>query len=84
MISENLDGKGGTMEVMSSCFEGMDNSQEFTVIDVIIPFCQREELRKVGAGIPFAVQVSLEEDSTRHIFRCIGGNSEGRGEVRYM
>ena len=47
MISENLDGKGGTMGVVSPGFEGMDDSKELAIIDVIISFCRREELRKV-------------------------------------
>ena len=52
------------MEILSPGFEGMDSCQEFAVIDIVIPFCRREGLRKVRPGVPFAVQVSLEEDST--------------------
>ena len=55
MIGENLDGKRRAMEVMSLGFESMNNCQEFAVIDIVIPFCQRKGLRKVGAGMPFAV-----------------------------
>ena len=64
MISENLDGKRGTMEVMSPGFEGTDYCQEFAVIDIVVVFHQREGLRKVETGVPFAIRVSLEEDST--------------------
>ena len=55
MISENLDGERGAMEVMSPGFEGMDNCQEFTVIDIIILFCWGKGLEKVGTGMPFTV-----------------------------
>ena len=55
MIGEDLDGKRGAMEVMSPGFEGMDNCQEFVVVDIIILFCWRKGLRKIGAGMPFAV-----------------------------
>ena len=84
MISENLDGKRGTMKVMSPGFEGMDYCQEFAVIDIVVAFRQREGLRKVGTGVPFTIRVSLEEDSTQCVFRCVSGNSKGRGEVWHM
>ena len=47
MISENLDGKGGTVEVVSPGFEGTDDSKEFMIIDVIILFYRREGLREI-------------------------------------
>ena len=55
MISENLDGEGGTVEVMSPGFEGTDDGQEFTVIDIIVLFHWGEELREVRTGMPFAI-----------------------------
>ena len=55
MISENLDGKGGTMEVMSPGLEGMDDCQEFSVIDIIVLFCWGEGLREVRTGMPFTI-----------------------------
>ena len=35
------------MEVVSPGFEGMDDSKELVIINVIILFCQREGLREV-------------------------------------
>ena len=64
MISENLDGKGGAMEVMSPGFESTDNHQEFSVVDIIILLCWGKGLRNVQTGMPFAIQVGLEEDGT--------------------
>ena len=32
--------------------------------------------------MPISVGVSLEEDGTRCMFRCIGGNGKGGGEIR--
>ena len=55
MISENLDGEGGTMEVMSPGFEGTDDCQEFSVIDIIVLFCWEEGLKEVRTGVPFAI-----------------------------
>ena len=55
MVGKDLDGERGTVEVMSSGFEGTDDSQEFLVINVIVPFCWGKGLRKVGTGVPFAI-----------------------------
>ena len=55
MISEDLDEEGGTVEVMSPGFEGTDDSQEFSVINIIVSFCWGEGLREVGTGMPFAI-----------------------------
>ena len=35
------------MKVVSPGFEGMDNSKEFVVINVIVSFCRREGLGKI-------------------------------------
>ena len=55
MIGENLDEEGGTVEVMSPGFEGTDNCQEFSVIDIIVLFHWGEGLREVRTGMPFAI-----------------------------
>ena len=36
VVSEDLDGKGGSMEVVSPRFQSMDDGQELLVIDVIV------------------------------------------------
>ena len=38
MISENLNGKRGAMEVMSPGFKSTDNCQELLVVDIVISF----------------------------------------------
>ena len=63
MVGENLDWERRAVEIMSPGFESTDNSEEFSVIDVIIPFCWGKGLGEVQAGMPFAVGVGLEEDS---------------------
>ena len=42
VICEDLDRKWGSMEVVPPGFQGMDNCEEFSVIDVIILFCWNE------------------------------------------
>ena len=42
VVSEDLYGEGGSMEVVSSGLQGTDDSKEFPVIDVIVLFCRGE------------------------------------------
>ena len=42
MAGENLDREGGSMKVVSPGFQGVDDGEEFLVIDVIVSFCWRE------------------------------------------
>ena len=42
MIGEDLDREGGSMEVVSPGFQGMDDGKEFPVIDVVVLFHRDE------------------------------------------
>ena len=81
MVGENMDREGGSVEVVLPGFQGVDDSEEFLVIDVIVSFCWREQLGEVRAGMPIAIRVGVEQDGTRGIFRGVGGDGEGRSEV---
>ena len=55
VVSEDLDGKWGSVEVVPPGFQSSDDSEEFPVIDVVVMFYRREQLGEVGAGVPIAV-----------------------------
>ena len=42
VIGENLYWEGRAMWVVTPRFQGMDDREEFSVIDVIVPFSRRE------------------------------------------
>ena len=63
MISEDLDRKWGTMQVVAPSLESVNNSQEFLIVDIIITFGGREGLEEVGAWMPVAISICLEKDS---------------------
>ena len=84
VISEDLNWKGGAMEVVSPRLQGMDDSEEFAVVDVIISFCRGERLGEVGAWVPVPIGIGLEKDGTRCVFRSIGSNGKGGGKIRKM
>ena len=52
------------MEVVTPGFKGPDHSKEFSVINVIVPFCKEEGLEQIGSEMPLSIDVSLKKDST--------------------
>ena len=52
------------MKIVSPRLQGSDDGKELPIIDVIVSFHRNEQLGEVGAGVPFAVGISLEEDSS--------------------
>jgi len=81
VVGKDLDWEWGAMEVVSPGFKGTDDGEEFVVIDIVVSFCLRERLGEVGTGVPISIGVHLEEDSTRCVFRGIGSDGEGGGEI---
>ena len=84
MISEDLDREGGPGEVLSPCLKGVEDGEEFSVIDVIVPFSRGEGLREVGAWVPLAVWIGLEEYGSRGELGGIGGYGKGGIGVRKL
>ena len=64
VIHEDLDWKGRTIEVVLPRFQGTDDGEEFTVVDVIVSFGRRERLGEIGAWMPIPIGVGLKEDGT--------------------
>ena len=69
------------MKVVAPRLQGMNDGEEFAVIDVIVMLGGGEGLREVGAGMPVTVRVGLEEDGARRVFRHVCGDSEGGREI---
>ena len=55
MVGEDLDREGGSVEVVVPRFQGADDGEEPSVIDVVVLFCWGERLGEVGTGMPFAI-----------------------------
>ena len=82
VVGEDLDWERGSVEVVPPRFQGSDDSEEFSVVNVVVPFSWGERLREVGTWVPFAVGVGLKKDGARSILRGISSNGEGCGGVR--
>ena len=49
-----------SLDILPPFHEGKDDHEEFTIIDVVVPFGRKEGPRKVGAGVEIAIGISLE------------------------
>ena len=45
VVGEDLYGEGGAMEIVAPRFQGANDGEEFTIIDIIVPFSRGEGLR---------------------------------------
>ena len=81
VICKDLDGKQGSVEIMSPGFQSTDNGKELPVVDIVVPLCGDERLREVRARVPVVIRIGLEEDGARGILGGVGDDSEGLGEV---
>ena len=82
MVGEDLYWEGRAMEIVAPQFQGAEDGEELVIIDIVITLGGREGLQEIGAGVPVAVGVGLEKNSTGRIFRRISGNGERGGEIR--
>ena len=62
VVRKDLYGERGAVEVVSPGLQGADDSEEFSVVDIVVSFRRDERLREVGVGVPVAVGIGLEED----------------------
>ena len=79
MISEDLDREGGPGEVLLPCFKGVEDGEEFSVIDVIVSFGRGERLREVGAWVPLTIWIGLEYGSRGELGGISGYGKGGIG-----
>ena len=59
MISINDHWEERSQKELSPLFDGMDDSKEFSIVDLIISFCRAEQLREIEAGVVIAIVVFL-------------------------
>ena len=61
MVSEYLYWERGTSKVMVPYLQGVDDSEEFLVIDIVVLFGWEEGVQQVQAGVPVSIFICLEE-----------------------
>ncbi|KIJ19505.1 hypothetical protein PAXINDRAFT_69511 [Paxillus involutus ATCC 200175] len=65
-----------SLEIMVPHFQGVDDGEEFSIVDVVVPFGRREHFRQIDAGVKFAVDIFLHEDASSSMERGISHNKE--------
>lgn len=86
MIGEQGDGVTGALEVVTPVVQGVDNSKQFAIINVVVTFHGREGLGQVCAGMEISIIILLHEDTTASKEGHISHNNERAahvGEVKY-
>ena len=84
MVCDHCDQVFSSSEVMSPFLQGLDDSEEFSIIDVIFSFCRRESGRMIGTRMENSVRIFLHKYSSRG---CEGGvchDKERFGHVRHF
>ena len=69
------------MKVMAPGFQGLYNSKEFPVKNIIVLLCRGEQLREIGTGVPVPVRIGLKKNTSRGEFGSICGNGK---QTRYI
>ena len=81
VVGEDLHREGRAVEVVAPRLQGANNGEEFSIINIVVPFGGGERLRQVGAWMPVAVGVGLEKNGAGRVLGCVGGDGEGGGEI---
>ena len=71
-------------EVVVPLLQGLDDHKEFSIIDVIVSFCQREDGRVICTGMEISVRIFLHKYSSRSSEGGIGHDKEGFGGVWHL
>ena len=72
----------GALEVMVPVVQGMDDSEQFLIIDIIVSFSRGKCLRKVCTGMEVSVIILLHEDSSAGKERGVCHDNEGVAHIR--
>ena len=64
MVIEDNSRKWGSLYVVAPGTEGMDDAEEFPIVDLIVLFGRGEGLRNEGTRMPYIVNIILVENST--------------------
>ena len=64
--------------------QGLDYSEEFPIVDVVVSFGRREHGGMVGTGMEISIGIFLHEYSSSGGERGIGHDKEGFGSVRHL
>ena len=62
VIGEKGDGVFSLLEVVSPVIEGVDDGEQFAIIDIVILFCRGKGLGEICARVEVTIFIMLHED----------------------
>lgn len=77
VVSPNVDVVWRALEVVTPIGERADDSEEFLIVDLVVPLSFGERLRKEGDGVPNTGGILLREDGAGGEIRGVGLETEG-------
>ena len=84
MVRDHHDWMFSSCEVMLPFLQGLDDSEEFSIIDVIVLFCGGEGGRMVGTRMEISIRVLLYKYTSRGCKGGIHHDKERFGCVRHF
>ena len=63
MIGEKGDGIGGSLEVVVPMVKGMDNSEQLSIINIVVAFGRGEGLREISTRMKIPITIPLHKHS---------------------
>jgi hypothetical protein len=81
MVREDCDNMGGAQEVMPPFLQGMDDSEQLAVIDVIVPFCGTQRFGQICTRMQVPIGVPLHQHGPSRSERGIGHDKERGGDI---
>jgi hypothetical protein len=64
VIGEYNNRVGVPFKIVPPCFQGMDDGEEFAIIDLVVSFGGVKGLQEVSARVVCSIFISLEQDCT--------------------
>ena len=74
----------GASEIVAPLLQGLDDSEEFSVVNVIVSFGGGEGGRMISAGMKVSVGVLLHEYSSRGSEGGVGHDKERFGHIWHL
>ena len=75
---------GSSLEVMTPMVKGVDNGEQFTIVNIIIAFGRGEGLREISAGMKIPIAIPLHEYPSTSEKRCVSHDDERLLDIREM
>ena len=82
VVSPDLEGLWAAFQVMAKNFQGMDDSQEFLIVNFVVSFCWLKGFKMVGNQMPTIKGIRLFKNGPGGEITSISEKAEGLGVVQ--